>query len=249
MPWGYVALGAASLIGGMIQGNAAKSAASTQANASQQATNAQLQMFNQIQGNEKPFIQAGQGAQSQLNNLLGIGSQASGANNAGAYGSLNQPFNTSDWKQLSPAYQFQLQQGKQGVLNQDAAGAGAGSGAALKDLISYNQGQASTSFNNAFNMYQTQQNNVFSRLNQIATLGSNAGSNQATGASNFGQGIGQSLTNTGTALAAGQVGQANAYSGALSSASYIPWLMANQTPTATANPNANGSWVGGAANA
>ena len=235
MSWIAVAIGGGALLGGIIQGNAAQGAAQTQANASQQATNAQMQMFQQIQGNEKPFINAGQGAQSQLNYLMGIGGAGGQHSTAGGYGSLDKPFNTSDWKSLSPAYQFQLQQGGQGVLNQDASATGAESGAALKDLMGFNQGLANSSFNNAFNMYQTQQSNVFNRLNSIATLGSNAGSNQATGASTFGQGIGQSLTNTGTALAAGQVGQANAYAGALGGASYIPWLMANQTAAPSTN--------------
>ena len=209
--------GGAALLGGIIQGQAAKSAASTQANASQQATNAQLGMFNQIQGNERPFINAGQGAQSQLNYLLGIGKPGStgtaGSSTAGGYGELNQPFNTSTWKSLSPAYQFQLQQGTQGVLNQSAGAQGAESGAALKDLMGYNQGMANTSFNNAFNMYQQQQNNVFSRLNQIATLGSNAGSNQQPEQVTLEAASVVRFAATGAYHAAGTVGQASAYAG------------------------------------
>jgi len=65
-----------------------------------------------------------------------------------------------NFKQLSPAYQFQMQQGQQGVLNGDASGQGALSGAAMKDLIGYNQNMANTSLNNAFNQYQTQQRGV-----------------------------------------------------------------------------------------
>ena len=55
-------------------------------------------------------------------------------------------------------------------------------------------------------------------------MGSNAGSNSATGASTFANGISNSAQNVGTALAGGQVGVANAASGAINSA--VPWLQA-----------------------
>jgi hypothetical protein len=138
------------------------------------------------------------------------------------YGSLTAPFTTANWQQLSPAYNFQRQQGTQGVLNADAAGAGALSGSANKDLIDYNQNAANTSFNNAFNQYQTQQGNIFSRLSGIAGLGQNSANNTgAQGTALAGQAA-QSATNIGTAQAGGIVGSANAISGGISSAA--PWL-------------------------
>ena len=136
---------------------------------------------------------------------------------AGGYGSLLTPFTASNFHDMSPAYQFQLQQGQQGVLNTDSGSQGALSGAALKDLTGYNQGMANTSFNNAFNQYQTQQGNIYSRLASVAQTGQAAASNQATGASNFGSSIGQSATNVGSALGGGTVGAGNALSGGASS--------------------------------
>ena len=59
-------------------------------------------------------------------------------------------------------------------------------------------------------MYQTQQSNTYSRLAGIANLGEAAASNQATGGSNYAQGIGQSLTNTGTAIGGGIAGAGSA---------------------------------------
>lgn len=219
-----------AIIGGSIAANGAQNAAQTQANAALQSQQMQQGIFNTIQGNERPFINAGQGAQSQLNYLLGIGSPGlpgtDGSSGAGGFGSLLTPFNAQTFKEQSPQYQFNLQQGGQGVLNQDATSQGALSGAALKDLMSFNQGYANNSYNSAFQNYQTQQNNIFNRLNQIATLGSNAGSNSATGASTFANGIGNSAQNVGTALAGGQVGVANAASGAINNAS--SWLQAGQ---------------------
>lgn len=141
---------------------------------------------------------------------------------AGGFGSLLTPFNISDWQQLSPAYNFQKQQGQQGVLNADAAGQGSLSGAALKDLTNYNQGLANTSFNNAFNQYQTQQGNIFSRLSGIAQLGQAAATNTGQQGTALAGQAGQAAQNVGTALAGGTIGSANALTGGLSSAA--PWL-------------------------
>jgi hypothetical protein len=181
-------------------------------------------MFQTEQGNEQPYMQGGAGAQSQLNYLLGEGTPgqyndttgmtASGSS-AGGFGSLNSPFTADTFKSMSPAYGFQLQQGGQGTLNMDSNAQGAESGAALKDLQSYNQNFANTSFNNAFNQYQTQQNNVFSRLSNLATLGSSAGSNSTTGAGQFSGQIGSTLGSIGASQAAGTVGSANAISGGI----------------------------------
>ncbi len=138
------------------------------------------------------------------------------------FGSLVAPFTMENFKQLSPAYNFQLQQGQQNVLNADAAGQGALSGAALKDLSSFNQNQANTSFNNAFNQYQTQQGNIFSRLSGIAQLGQSSAANTGQQGTALAGQAAQSATNVGTALAAGQVGTANAISGGINNA--IPWI-------------------------
>lgn len=264
-----------AIIGSVISSSAAGHAADQQAQSAQNAQNLQQSMFNQTTQNESPFLQAGVGATSNLNYLLGIGSpdqsgtpggqssvaqggQPSGwgigaggamsrnlmaapgmatgtqgmpagqgmtaAQAGGGFGSLNAPFTADMMKQYSPAYQFQMQQGQQGVLNQSAGASGALSGAALKDLTSFNQNYANTAFNNAFGQYQTQQNNTFSRLSDIAHLGQGAASNQATGASSFAGSIGNSAQNVGTALAGGTVGSANAIAGGINSAT--PWLYA-----------------------
>lgn len=138
------------------------------------------------------------------------------------FGSLITPFTTQNWQQLSPAYNFQRQQGIQGVLNTDASSQGSLSGAAAKDLIGYNQNLANTSFNNAFNMYQTQQGNIFSRLSGIANLGQSAASQTAQSGTALAGQAAQSAQNIGTAQAGGIVGASNAAGGALSSA--MPWL-------------------------
>lgn len=157
------------------------------------------------------------------------------------FGSLTKSFDTSDWQKLSPAYNFQLRQGQQGVLNADASGQGALSGAAMKDLTNYNQSEANTSFNSALNQYQTQQGNIFSRLSGIAGLGQSSANNTGQQGTTLAGQAAQSATNIGTAQAGGIVGSANAIAGGLSSAA--PWLAygggGNSNPAAwdTENPN------------
>lgn len=159
------------------------------------------------------------------------------------FGSLTTPFTTANWQQLSPAYNFQLRQGQQGVMNANSAGSGALSGSAQKDLIDYNQNAANTSFNNAFNQYQTQQGNIFSRLSGIAGLGQSSANNTGQQGTTLAGQAAQSATNIGTAQAGGIVGSANAISGGLSSAA--PWLSSfaggggNNNPSNwdTENPN------------
>lgn len=160
---------------------------------------------------------------------------------AGGFGSLLKPFNVSDWQQLSPAYNFQLRQGQQGVLNADTAGQGALSGSAMKDLIDYNQNAANTSFNNAFNQYQTQQGNIFSRLSGIAQLGQSSANNTGQQGTALAGQAAQSATNIGTAQAGGIVGSANAISGGLSSA--IPWLMSGNWGSSSGG-GGNVPWAG-----
>src|ERR1700747_234345 len=241
MSWVSVAVGGASLLGGLIGSSASQQAAQEQAQAAINAQNISEREFNTITGQEQPFTQAGYGSLGQLNYLLGIGTPGTGAtggngtigtvqgttptassSTAGGYGSLLSPFNISDWQQMSPAYNFQKEQGQQGVLNADAAGQGSLSGAALKDLTNYNQGLANTSFNNAFNQYQTQQGNIFSRLSGIAQLGQAAAANTGQQGTALAGQAGQAAQNVGTALAGGTIGSANALTGGLSSAA--PWL-------------------------
>lgn len=143
---------------------------------------------------------------------------------AGGYGSLLSPFTLDTFHKMSPGYQFQLQQGQQGVLNADASSAGALSGSAQKDLMGFNQGFAQDAWNNAFNQYQVQQGNIFSRLSDVANRGQNAAANAGqTGSALTGQ-IAQSITNAGSARAAGQVGAANAWSSGISNAA-VPWML------------------------
>lgn len=237
MTWVGIGVGGGAIIGGLLSGSASKSAANTQAQAQEQAAQLQYKEFQTITGQEQPFMQAGYKNLSALDYLLGVGPKTAGPGPTGAgYGSLLQPFTAQYMKQYSPAYQFQLQQGQQGVLNQDAGSQGALSGAALKDLTSFNQNYANTAFNSAFNQYQTQQQNTYDRLFNITQLGQNAAANTGQQGAALAGSQGQFLANAGTAEAAGTIGAANAYSGAFQNAGLLAGLYGKQaggfnTPT------------------
>jgi len=180
-----------------------------------------------------PRLQAGDnGPQATNVGMVGGGMPAAptgAASNAGGYGSLLQPFTLDTFRQYSPAYKFQLQQGQQGILNGDESSMGALSGAAQKDLIGFNQGLAQDAFTNAFNQYQTQQGNIYGRLAGIANQGQAAASNSATGGSSYANSIGANVANAGTARAGGIVGAANS----LSSIGSLPWLNAGSAGSFT----------------
>lgn len=127
------------------------------------------------------------------------------------YGSLLQPFDVEQfYKYEDPGYGFRLQQGNQAVRNAAAAGSGALSGSALKDLLAYSQDMASQEYGNAFNRYQTQQGNIFSRLSSIAQLGQNAAAGVGSQGTSLAGNAGQAYQNAGSAAGAGIVGAGNA---------------------------------------
>lgn len=250
MTWVATAIAAGSVIGGYVSSQGAQGAAQTQANSAANAQAISQNEFNTITGQEQPYMQGGYNAMGALEYGLGLpgsvpaapgqssngyqslaggGSFTLGPGNTGTgttgFGSLLAPFTAATMKQYSPAYNFQLQQGMQGVLNGDANTQGALSGAAQKDLMSFNQNYANTAFNNAFNQYQTQQGNIYQRLAGLTQLGQSAAANTGQQGTALAGQAAQSATNIGTALGAGQVGAANAWSGALSNASYLPFLM------------------------
>src|SRR5277367_4981022 len=129
-------VGGAILGAGIVGAFGSYEAGKQQAGAAENATNAQEQMFNEQQGNLAPYRTGGNNAEQQLQYLEGIGPNKGGSSALGGYGSLNKNFNASTFKSLSPQYNFNLQQGAQGTLNQSSSAQGAESGAALSSLQS-----------------------------------------------------------------------------------------------------------------
>lgn len=161
-------------------------------------------------------------------------SNIGGDPNDPGYGSLTKPFDVEQfYNYADPGYAFELQQGTQAIQNAASAGSGAFSGAALKDLLSYSQNFARTGYNDAFNRYQVQQGNIFSRLSDLAHLGQNAAAGVGSQGTALAGNAGQMVANAGAASGAGLVGAGNAVNNGLTNY----WLYAT--------PQGRKLWGGG----
>jgi hypothetical protein len=176
---------------------------------------------------------------------VATGGEASyyGDPNDSGYGSLTQPFDVEQfYNYADPGYAFQLQQGTQALQNSAAAGSGALSGAALKDLLKYNQDYAGTAYNDAFSRYQTQQGNIFSRLSSLATLGQDAAAGVGAQGTQLAGNAGQAISNAGSAAGAGIVGAGNSLNQGLTNY----WLMRQLSQPSTSSGGAGSyAWSNG----
>ena len=200
------------------------------AGSANQATAAQLGMFNTVMGNLAPYMGAGKAALGELGSYLNA-SETGGP--GGSPGLLHQ-FGPQDLTaNLAPNYNFQLAQGQNAIQNQNAATGGAVGGNALTGINAFSQNFASNAYQNAFQNYQTNQNNVYGRLGNLAQLGqaSSYGRVASCGRRQFSQGISNTITGAGSALAGGTVGATNAATGGINN------LLGYYTLGALTNPN------------
>jgi hypothetical protein len=164
------------------------SAADTQAKAENNALSTQQQMFNTAAGGLQPFVSAGTTASKTLSSLLNPGTAASTLSTL-------------------PGLQFQQQYGTMQTQNALAAqGLGGSKGPVGQALSQYNQGLASTYYNN-----------YVSGLQNLTNTGSNAASALAGSAIQSGSNQAGNIVGAGNALASGTLGATNAASGAITS--------------------------------
>jgi hypothetical protein len=157
-------------------------------------------LYNQQVGYQQPYQQIGQ-----------AGSQGLLANQD----YLTRQFTNADLNaNLAPNYAFQLAQGQ--MANQRAANMGGGSlgGNALQGLQRYTQDYAGGAYQNAFNNFNTQRQNIYGNLSNMANIGAtsagqlaNLGTSLGGTYGNLSSGYGGNLT-----TAAGQgINAANQY--------------------------------------
>ena len=179
----------------LISSNAAKGAASSQADSSAEAVAEQRRQFDTTQANAAPYLAAGKTAIGQLQSENDI------------------PFDASK-VQMDPGYEFARKQGQQAIERQTAAAGGRISGAALKAASEYNNGVATTGYTAAYNRANQQRTDRLNRLAALAGVGQTAtqqvGSAGATSSGN----IGNIVTAQGNAAGAAQIAQGNIWSGA-----------------------------------
>lgn len=195
---------AGSVASAAIGAGAAGDAADQQASAARQASNNTMTMFNTEQKNLQPYMNAGSTALGTLQSELP---------------GLTSPFQpTMAQLESTPGYQFTLQQGLQSTQNGYAAAGLGRSGAAQKGASQYAENLASTTYQQQFNNYLGQNQQIYNMLSGLVTTGANAATNtanlgmQATAQSN------NYLTSAAAAGAAGTIGSANAIGGGITGA-------------------------------
>ena len=200
MPW---IVGGAIIGGALLSGEASKSAANTQADASRQATQAQQDALNKQIALNQPFYDTGVNA---MNKLAGQANYTPAAFNYEA----------------DPGYAFRFGEGMKGINATAAARGGLISGNALRAASDYGQASGSQEYQNAYNRYLTNNaqnlqayNTNTANQQYLANLGQSSANNQANQIGNFGNSAASNMIGAGNANAAGTVGMANAVTSGL----------------------------------
>lgn len=215
-------------LGGAIEGgDTSSNAANAQVSAANQASQDTLtatresnalaeKIYNQNRADQAPFRDVGVGSIYQLRDLTSPGGQ------------LSRNFTMADFN-ADPGYQFRLQQGEQ-ALNRGAAAAGRyDSGRSLKDLISFNSGNASQEYGNAYNRFNNDNTTRYNRLASLAGVGQQATNQIGAFGQNYANAVGGNTINAagviggntigaGNARASGYIGSANALNNGISNA-------------------------------
>jgi hypothetical protein len=201
MTWVAVAIGGSALLGyagAKKQAGAAESASQMQYQATQDAAKQQREMFDILNAQQASYRESGYSALNQINTMLP---------------QFTKEFTSADLiRNLDPSYQFMLQQG----LGATGQAMNVGGGGSNVDLARqrFAQEYAKTGAQQAFNNYQSQQSNIYNRLSNLAGIGQAAQSQANTLGSNTANALSQLGIGGASALGAGQVGAANAMSGA-----------------------------------
>ena len=206
MPWMALAIGGSALLGA----SASKSAAKTQAAATDRAGEVQKEMFDEQNRLQEPFRQGGMAAQNKLLTYFGLPGGTEGAD----YGKYTRDFGMADFT-ADPGYNFRLAEGLKSLDRQAAARGGLISGGALKAAQRYGQDFASNEFTNAFNRFQTNRANQLQPLQSLMGAGQTAANTMGNAAANYGTNAGNLITSGGAARASGYVGGANALTSGL----------------------------------
>ena len=207
-------IGSAALntLGALGTNKAIANAAGTQAQAGQAAQSA-ISDFGKTYGQlQAPYQNTGVQATNALGslgsgtyNIMNPDGTIAGTGMGSDY--LTHQFNAKDLQAgLAPNYDFMLAQGAGANRNLANASGGQISGNTLQGLNTFNQNYAQNAYQNAFNNYQTQRQNIFGNLAQQAGIG-------GTSLGQLGS-VGSSLANTygnvTTGLAASQAGATTA---------------------------------------
>lgn len=214
MSWVAAAIGGSAVLGFLgssMQANAANTAAGQYSAAAQQGIQYNKEMYNNVLGQNQPYMNAGQ---------QGVGLYSNLANS----GYLTAQPTMNDLTTLMPNYKFGLEQGM-GQFNAGLnAGGGAVSGNAIQGGQQFAQDYAGNALNNAFNQYQVNRSNVVSNVNALTGVGQQANQTVANAAAGTSANVSNALSSIGNAQASGTMGAANAYASGLNNISNYAML-------------------------
>lgn len=217
----------------------ANEAANAQEQASQNATNAQMSMFNTAQGELQPYINMGQQAGTQLLSLLNP------SNTSSALSSLlkltTPGADMTSTLEQTPGFQFANTYGQKAVRNALAArGLGGPGGPLAKASAQYAEGLAGNTWSSVVNGLLSAFGAQTTPLQNLTSTGSGAASSLGTAATNTGSQIGSNMIGAGNAAAGADIASANAIGGIGNSVT--SGLLLNQL---MANNASNGGLYGG----
>lgn len=207
-------------IGAIMGSNASENAANTQAAASNNASQIQLQMFREGLEATKPWREAGAQSLNALQQKMASG--------------------PGDYTQ-SPGYEFRLAEGEKAILRNAAATGGTQGGRTLKALTRFGQDYATNDYDNFLARYYQS----LTPYQSMAGIGLTTASQAASQGNAVGAAVGQNMINAGNAQAAGIMNSSNAITGNLSNASssgvnnYMMWKYLNGGAGAAGAAGAN----------
>lgn len=187
--------GVAQVGSAYMQNEATKKAIKAQEEAARNSNALQLLMYNQTRQDNAPWRAAGENALAKLTGLLNDGSLTSRF-----AGKLDN----------EPGYQFAKQEGMRAIDNSASARGGIG-GAALKAGARFAENNANQFYNDSFNRWNTENTGIYNRLSNAAGLGQQANALVGAAGQNYGNQVGNNMTNLGNAQGAAAINQGNIY--------------------------------------
>lgn len=189
-----------AIIGGVMNKQAAGSAADAQVASTNAANATQLEMFNQNRADQQPWRDAG---------VTALGQLGAGTVNGGDF---NRDFTLADFTK-DPGYDFRMKEGQRGLDASAAARGGALGGAAIKASTRYNQDYASGEYQNAYNRFNADRTARFNRLSSLAGVGQTATNQVNADRTSTAGNVSNNQIGAGNAQASSYIGQGNAMSG------------------------------------
>jgi len=185
------AIAGAAVIGGVTSVISGNKAANAQKYAADQSAAVQQRIFDQQRADNAPWRNVGQSALYRLAGLSGLSKTGKGDAGTPDYSAFTS----------SPGYQFRLDEGMKAIERSAAARGGLRSGATMKSLNNYAQGEASQEYGNEWN-----------RMAGLAGVGQTAnGQNQQAGQA-YANSLQSAYTNAGNARASAYQNTGNAIS-------------------------------------